>query len=809
MNKTLQIRSGTEIIRLDNRLMNFHNELEKKGVYVTAIEPVSIYVIESFNPRLDAAEGYLALPISALSTEYLVVTDNSANRTMSQFVIAALENNTTVTITFKTTEKVYIHGIRYPSESEFSLEMSTLDTFQLQHGQDLTGTFIQSNKPIAVFSGCKCGFGRPIGGSCQHEVEQIVPICALGQEYITVPLLPGYRYRLIAPFSNTVATIQGQNYTIEKGHFLERWETKPVYIHSSKPVFVMEYGESTYTNLSDPSMITLLPISSFSNNITFGLPKIITSIDILDYLFVVVEANRADNLMLNKQRLNLEGKYSVSTYSGTNYTIMVINITSGYHTLHHFDRSVRYGAVLYGTGQWTSIGFLLGYHKEIEECSNKNSCNSNAECNSTTSSYKCTCKNGFNGDGTTCTDIDECIYPNRCHVSAECHNTAGSYNCTCKNGFTGNGTTCADIDECNVPDICQVNAECHNTAGSYSCDCKSGLVGNGTTCADIDECDDIKRCDVNAECHNIFGSYYCTCKNGLTGNGTTCTDINECLDRQRCHDNAECHNTVGSYTCTCKDGFTGNGITCADVDECTGKASCDVNAECHNTFGSYTCNCKNGFTGSGTTCAVTGNMSIPVVRSEIQRSAIHGNQLVFFCDFDPSTDPLMLYQVTWYRDKLRAEYILTSSNNSLYSSREKFRSLTYLSEVIITLGMTVVSKEFFRLQDLEETLVHIRLTVPFGCQGQTIECFLDVNMFYMETEADQCLVPTAAALSNCGVRISSKKWNQSYPLKIAIKHGQNLISISRKYNIRFRTDEHFHQSFFRNYTLDKEIQKCR
>ena len=41
-------------------------------------------------------------------------------------------------------------------------------------------------------------------------------------------------------------------------------------------------------------------------------------------------------------------------------------------------------------------------------------------------------------------DIDECKDDNYvCDVNANCTNTYGSYNCTCKEGYTGNGRSCS------------------------------------------------------------------------------------------------------------------------------------------------------------------------------------------------------------------------------------------------------------------------------------------------------------------------------------------------------------------------------
>ena len=40
-------------------------------------------------------------------------------------------------------------------------------------------------------------------------------------------------------------------------------------------------------------------------------------------------------------------------------------------------------------------------------------------------------------------DINECLKEiHDCDVNAVCNNTQGSYKCTCEDGFQGNGTKC-------------------------------------------------------------------------------------------------------------------------------------------------------------------------------------------------------------------------------------------------------------------------------------------------------------------------------------------------------------------------------
>ena len=80
-------------------------------------------------------------------------------------------------------------------------------------------------------------------------------------------------------------------------------------------------------------------------------------------------------------------------------------------------------------------------------------------------------------------DVNECLN-SPCHANATCKNIAGSHTCTCKSGYSGNGTHCTDDNECNnTPKPCSSLVNCTNTAGSYLCGtCPNGYSGNGTVC---------------------------------------------------------------------------------------------------------------------------------------------------------------------------------------------------------------------------------------------------------------------------------------------------------------------------------------
>ena len=108
------------------------------------------------------------------------------------------------------------------------------------------------------------------------------------------------------------------------------------------------------------------------------------------------------------------------------------------------------------------------------------SCDSNAICAESGDGASCTCIDGYEGDGFTCSDVNECA-GSPCDPTATCSNEDGGFSCACASGFTGDGFTCSDIDECaSAP--CDPLATCTNNPGSFTCECPSGWSGDGFSC---------------------------------------------------------------------------------------------------------------------------------------------------------------------------------------------------------------------------------------------------------------------------------------------------------------------------------------
>lgn len=145
-------------------------------------------------------------------------------------------------------------------------------------------------------------------------------------------------------------------------------------------------------------------------------------------------------------------------------------------------------------------------------------CPENAIC-SEDNGIECTCPQGFvNNLPISCVDIDECEEGRgQCHPDAICINLPGTHRCTCKDGFFGNGLEC-EPNECLDDLVCDIHASCVKFTGGFSCVCNDGFVNNGTICVDVNECES-NPCFPGGSCINTFGSFQCICPSGLDGDG--------------------------------------------------------------------------------------------------------------------------------------------------------------------------------------------------------------------------------------------------------------------------------------------------
>ncbi|XP_058544164.1 signal peptide, CUB and EGF-like domain-containing protein 2 isoform X6 [Neofelis nebulosa] len=160
-------------------------------------------------------------------------------------------------------------------------------------------------------------------------------------------------------------------------------------------------------------------------------------------------------------------------------------------------------------------------------------------------------------------DVDECAQGlDDCHTNAFCQNTLTSYKCSCKPGYRGDGRQCEDIDECENEFNGGCVHDCLNIPGNYRCTCFDGfmLAHDGHNCLDVDECLE-NNGGCQHTCVNVMGSYECRCKEGffLSDNQHTCIHRSEeglsCMNQNHGCGHICKEAPKGSVACECRPGF--------------------------------------------------------------------------------------------------------------------------------------------------------------------------------------------------------------------------------------------------------------
>ena len=228
----------------------------------------------------------------------------------------------------------------------------------------MTGTHIQSDKPVAVFSGNQCANIGP--GAFDHLVEMLMPVDTWGKTFATVPIPDrtiGDVFRFIGSEHNTTVNITGgisDSFTITKpGGTVERSIPSNAYclIEADKPIMTVQFvkGQSSASDLNDPSMMIVQPLGGYSNTFTFTTLSR-PSGAFLNYFAFVIRGSYKDGLMIDGSPLST----TFHTIPGSDFVGGYIRITSGVHTVYHQSPIALFAGYLYGRQEYESYAFPIG-----------------------------------------------------------------------------------------------------------------------------------------------------------------------------------------------------------------------------------------------------------------------------------------------------------------------------------------------------------------------------------------------------------------------------------------------------------------
>ncbi|NQV01611.1 MAG: Ig-like domain-containing protein, partial [Bacteroidia bacterium] len=241
--------------------------IESKGIRITSEDPISVYGLNRIGASTDA---YLALPVNALGTDYRVVSYNASGvGSPSRFSVVATEDNTVVTMYNAWTNETSVASLNQ-GETYLSNDNSVVN-------QDITGSRIESNHPVAVYGSNDCVYvPDPSCQACEHIVEQMFPYFTWGKNFVTVPTAgrdnSGDVFRIMAADDGTAIWINGLNVsTLNAGDYYQTNLTGYNSITTSNPAMVAQFAKGigcTGGITGDPFMMLIPPREQFLTNYT-------------------------------------------------------------------------------------------------------------------------------------------------------------------------------------------------------------------------------------------------------------------------------------------------------------------------------------------------------------------------------------------------------------------------------------------------------------------------------------------------------------------------------------------------------------
>lgn len=365
--------------------------------------PITVYALNS--DRL-TSDGFSSFPISFWDTSYRVISspndaytfdpdvnaaENAFRTTIrpSQFLIIAAEDNTQITIVPKANTKGGMianqQSTIFLNEGECYLVQSSS---QVVGAGDLSGTLINSDKPIGVIGGhVRTSVPQFIGDrdSKDHLVEMMPPLNTWGNEYVSVPYIVldqggpaqgGDVFRVVTSEPNTILTIEYDNvqdavFLPNAGDVYARTTNRinfPTIWKADKPILVAQYMPSSNIKLStstntDPFMIVLPPTDKFVSRILFQVPINPPSNEdqfVQHFIGIVadslgMEFMRYDGILVK----NINSTFKNQKILNSNYYHTTIAVTPGQHEL--VTSRGKFGGSLYGGGFADSYGITMGF----------------------------------------------------------------------------------------------------------------------------------------------------------------------------------------------------------------------------------------------------------------------------------------------------------------------------------------------------------------------------------------------------------------------------------------------------------------
>ena len=312
---------------------------------------------------------------------YAISTSNSfASGGHSFLLIVSTSNGTTVTITPSV-------DIVIPSDLSFNgstftltagntvnISLDYLETFLIKPAgsdstNDLTGSKVESNQPIIVYSGHTCG-------NIQNELpcdfigEQVPPVASWGDTFLVSTFFSretDFVLKLVAAQNSTHVDLscyenfidtQYYTFSLQEGSNVMQVVSgqKSCYLTSDRPILIAQFSQSSNAILS---MVIIPPTLHYTINVTFPVINILSSAVFMN-LAVISDNFVPSQIKLNGVSLGSQTWTTISNSMVGGYMLTGYRLNGNEISVWSNDPYAKLFPMIYGLGVHTGYAYTGG-----------------------------------------------------------------------------------------------------------------------------------------------------------------------------------------------------------------------------------------------------------------------------------------------------------------------------------------------------------------------------------------------------------------------------------------------------------------
>lgn len=332
------------VIAREKLMLNRNEYVSRRTLHIASTDLITVIVT---NDAHALSDGYCAPPTPALGFNYVAMSyaappENDIYRGV--LAIIATDDQTDVRVTPSVnTLAGNIAGVTY------SRRLNRGEVYQIvprdAGAADITGTRVESSKPVVVLSGHESTTVRGgVSGAANSLLEAMPPVVDWGQTYYSLPL-PGATealFRVVAQRAATDLYVNGLRVaTLGAGGIHEFRADAPVQIRATGPVLAAQYTVHSLSDTvptGDPSMMILNPVEFYADAFTWSIPALPPRVyrredaplvvPFKHYVVITASAEVRGSVQLDGRPVDLNIPYS----SGSYYSA-IVRVEPGPHRL--------------------------------------------------------------------------------------------------------------------------------------------------------------------------------------------------------------------------------------------------------------------------------------------------------------------------------------------------------------------------------------------------------------------------------------------------------------------------------------------